>query len=88
MKLQESYWVPKEDEFSYSAASFQEAQDEFNRSFLEMGWGDGLPLRSQIQTLSTAKGRYYLCGPYGPKIQYMIDPIRFCSRPGRAPAVV
>jgi hypothetical protein len=44
MKLEGSYWVPKEDEFSYSAASFQEAQDDFNRSFLEMGWGDGLPL--------------------------------------------
>jgi hypothetical protein len=44
MKLEGSYWVPKEDEFSYSAASFQEAQDEFSRSFLEMGWGDGLPL--------------------------------------------
>ena len=44
MKLEGSRWIPKEEEFSYSAASFQETQDDFNRSFLEMGWGDGLPL--------------------------------------------
>jgi hypothetical protein len=44
MKLAGDKWVPKEDEFSFSADSYQEVQDEFNRSFLEMGWGDGLPL--------------------------------------------
>jgi hypothetical protein len=44
MKQQGDKWVPKEDEFSYTAASYQEAQDQFNRSYLKMGWGDGLPL--------------------------------------------
>jgi hypothetical protein len=44
MKLQGEKWVPKEDEFSYTAASYQEAQDQFNSSYLKMGWGDGLPL--------------------------------------------
>ena len=44
MKLEGGKWVPKEDEFSYSADSYQEAQDLFNSSFLQMGWGDGLPL--------------------------------------------
>jgi hypothetical protein len=44
MKLQGDKWVPKEDELSYTAASFPEAQDQFNSSYLKMGWGDGLPL--------------------------------------------
>jgi hypothetical protein len=44
MKLAGGRWVPKEDSFSYSADSYPEAYDEFNRSYLEMGWGDGLPL--------------------------------------------
>ena len=37
-------WVPMEKEFSYTAATYQEAQDQFNNSYLEMGRGDGLPL--------------------------------------------
>jgi hypothetical protein len=44
MKLEGDKWVPMEDEFSYTAASYQEAQDQFNSSYLKMGWGDGLPL--------------------------------------------
>jgi hypothetical protein len=44
MRLEGDKWVPKESGFSYSAISYEEAQDQFNRSFLEMGWGDGLPM--------------------------------------------
>jgi hypothetical protein len=44
MKLEGDKWVPGEDEFSYTAASYQEAEDQFNSSYLKMGWGDGLPL--------------------------------------------
>jgi len=44
MRLQGDKWVPEEDEFSYTAASYQDAQDQFNSSYLKMGWGDGLPL--------------------------------------------
>ena len=44
MKLEGDKWIPKEYEFSYSAATYQEAQDQFNSSFLKMGWGDGLPM--------------------------------------------
>jgi hypothetical protein len=44
MKLEGSKWVPKEESFSYSADSYQDALDRFNRDFLKMGWGDGLPL--------------------------------------------
>ncbi len=44
MKLEGDKWVPKEREFSYSAAACLEAQDKFNSSFLKMSWGDGLPM--------------------------------------------
>jgi hypothetical protein len=44
MKLEGGKWVPKEASFSYSADGYQEALDRFNRDFLKMGWGDGLPL--------------------------------------------
>jgi len=72
MKLEGSRWIPKEDEFSYSADSFQEAQDEFNRSFLEMGWGDGLPLipptRKRVDALlkGTPLSPITVIGAWGP----------------------
>jgi hypothetical protein len=44
MKLEGDKWIPRESEFSYSAASFEDALDRFNDSFLKMGWGDGLPM--------------------------------------------
>ena len=55
MKLEGDKWIPKESEFFYSAVSYQAAQDQFNRSFLKMGWGDGLPMlpptRRRVDTL-------------------------------------
>ncbi len=45
LKLQSNTWVPTESEFSYTAAAYEEALDQFNRDFLEMGWGDGLPMK-------------------------------------------
>jgi len=44
MKLKGGKWIPVEESFSYSADSYQKALDRFNSSFLEMGWGDGLPM--------------------------------------------
>ncbi len=44
MKLEGDRWIPKESQFSYTAADFMGTQDQFNRSYLQMGWGDGLPL--------------------------------------------
>lgn len=44
MVVEGEKWVPTEKEFSYSAASYQEALNNFNSSYLKMGWGDGLPL--------------------------------------------
>ncbi len=37
-------WVPSEEAFTYTASTFQEAEEIFNGSYLKMGWGDGLPL--------------------------------------------
>lgn len=72
MKLQRGQWVPKENEFSYRAATYQEAQDRFNRSFLQMGWGDGLPLvpptRSRVEALlkGTPLAPNTVLGAWGP----------------------
>jgi hypothetical protein len=44
MKLRGGKWIPEEEAFSYSGDSYQQALDAFNGSFLEMGWGDGLPM--------------------------------------------
>lgn len=44
MKLAGKQWVPAEDVFSYSESSIPKALERFNRSYLDMGWGDGLPL--------------------------------------------
>lgn len=55
MKLADNYWIPKESEFSFKAGSYQEAEDQFNSSFLKMGWGDGLPMvpptKARVNTL-------------------------------------
>jgi len=44
MTGQDGKWVPAEEEFTYTAATFQETVDQFNSTYLKMGWGDGLPL--------------------------------------------
>ena len=72
MKLEGDKWVPTENEFSYSAVSYQEAQDQFNRSFLKMGWGDGLPMlpptRKRVDALlkGTPLSPATVIGTWGP----------------------
>jgi hypothetical protein len=72
MKLEGDKWIPKESEFSYSAATYQEAQDQFNSSFLKMGWGDGLPMvpptRSRVKALlkGTPLSAATIIGTWGP----------------------
>jgi hypothetical protein len=44
MKVKDDKWVPSEEQFSYTAATYKEAEDNFKSSYLKMGWGDGLPL--------------------------------------------
>jgi hypothetical protein len=72
MKLAGDKWIPKESEFSYAAASYQEAQARFNSDFLKMGWGDGLPLlpptRSRVDALlkGTPLSPTTVIGAWGP----------------------
>ncbi len=72
MRLEADRWIPKESEFSYSAATYQEAQDKFNNSFLKMGWGDGLPLvpptRDRVNALlkGTPLSATAVIGTWGP----------------------
>jgi hypothetical protein len=54
MKQEGDKWVPKEGTFSYSADTYQEAQDRFNSSFLTMGWGDGLPMSPPTRSRADA----------------------------------
>ena len=72
MKLAGDKWIPKESEFSYTAANYQEAQARFNSDFLKMGWGDGLPLlpptRSRVDALlkGTPLSPTTVIGTWGP----------------------
>lgn len=72
MKAEGEKWVPKEDTFAYPADAYQEALDQFNRSFLEMGWGDGLPLmpptRERVDALlgGTPLSPTTVIGKWGP----------------------
>jgi hypothetical protein len=72
MKVSGKQWVPAEDVFSYSENSIPEALDHFNRSYLDMGWGDGLPLmpptRERVDALlkGTPLGPQTVIGKWGP----------------------
>jgi len=72
MKISGDRWVPIESEFSFTAGSWQEAEDRFNSSFLEMGWGDGLPLtpptRRRVDALlkGTPLSPQTVIGAWGP----------------------
>jgi len=72
MKLQGKKWVPEEKTFSYKGSSYQEALDRFNSSFLDMGWGDGLPLmpptRERVDALlkGTPLAPATVIGKWGP----------------------
>jgi hypothetical protein len=72
MKSAGDRWVPIENEFDYSASSYEEAVDQFNHSFLKMGWGDGLPLvpptRKRVDALlkGTPLSPSIVIGTWGP----------------------
>ncbi len=76
LKPEGDKWVPKEDTFTYSGDSSQESLDLFNRSYLEMGWGDGLPLmpptRERVDALlkGTPLTPETVIGRWGPSNAY------------------
>ncbi len=100
MKLQGEKWVPKESEFSYSSASFQETMDLFNRSYLEMGWGDGLPLmpptRERVSALlkGTPLSPATVIGKWGPSgADFTVEKIAVVAamagaEPGYMPVII
>lgn len=72
MKQSGDQWVASESEFAYRGASWQEAEDRFNNAFLEMGWGDGLPMvpptRDRVNALlkGTPLSAESVLGTWGP----------------------
>jgi hypothetical protein len=72
MKQSGDKWVPAEPEFDYSGASMEEVEDRFNSAFLQMGWGDGLPLvpptRARVNALlkGTPLSPGTVIGTWGP----------------------
>ncbi|MBN2241747.1 MAG: hypothetical protein JW793_03580 [Acidobacteria bacterium] len=76
LKPEGDRWVPKESAFTYSGDSYQESLDLFNRSYLEMGWGDGLPLmpptRERVDALlrATPVSAETVIGRWGPSNAY------------------
>lgn len=45
LKLDNNKWVPKDDSFTFTGATYDEALAKFSAKYLgEMFWGDGLPL--------------------------------------------
>jgi hypothetical protein len=86
MKVAGDRWVPVESEFSYTGASWQEAEDRFNDSFLKMGWGDGLPMvpptRARVDALlrGTPLPPKTVIGRWGPsKADFTVEKIAVVS---------
>ncbi len=86
MKLAGDKWVPAEKEFSYTAPTFQEALDHFNTSYLEMGWGDGLPItpptpeRVDAMLKGTPLSRDTIINTWGPpNAEFTVEDIAIVS---------
>ena len=86
MKPEGNKWVPAKKEFSYTAATSQEALDHFNTSYLEMGWGDGLPLtpptRQRVDAMlkGTPISPETIIGTWGPpNAEFTIEDIAIVS---------
>lgn len=86
MTVEGEKWVPEEKEFSYTAATFQEALDDFNRAYLTMGWSDGLPLvpptreRVDAMLVGTPLPAQTVIGVWGPSnTEYTVEKIAIVS---------
>jgi hypothetical protein len=72
MKQSGDKWVPTEPEFDYRGPSMEDVEDKFNSAFLQMGWGDGLPLvpptRARVNALlkGTPLSPGTVIGTWGP----------------------
>ena len=93
-------WVPKENAFTYSGSSYQESLALFNQSYLEMGWGDGLPLmpptRESVQALlqGTPLSPETVIGKWGPSnAEFSVEKIAVVAamagaKPGYMPVIL
>ena len=100
MKPEGNKWVPSKKEFSYTAATSQEALDQFNTSYLEMGWGDGLPLtpptRQRVDAMlkGTPIPPETIIGTWGPpNAEFTVEDIAIVSamagaRPEYMPVII
>ncbi|MFC1495602.1 hypothetical protein ACFL6W_10000 [Thermodesulfobacteriota bacterium] len=86
MTVEGEKWVPTEKELSYTSATYQEAQEHFNSSYLKMGWGDGLPLvpptREYVDTLlkGTPISPQTVIGTWGPSnAEFTVEKIAIVS---------
>ncbi len=93
-------WTPTEKEFSFTAATFQETLDNFNRAYLKMGWSDGLPLvpptRERVDAMLTGTplSAQTVIGTWGPtNAEYTVEKIAIVSamagaRPEYMPVII
>lgn len=100
MTVEGEKWVPVEKEFLYTAATYQEALDKFNSSYLEMGWSDGLPLvpptRERVDAMlaGTLLSPKTVIGTWGPSnAEYTVEKIAVVStmagaRPEYMPVII
>ncbi len=100
MTVKGEKWVPVIDEFSYTAATPQEALENFNTSYLKMGWSDGLPLipptRERVDAMlgATPLSAETVIGNWGPSnAEYTVEKIAVVSamagaRPEYMPVII
>ncbi|MBN2420116.1 MAG: hypothetical protein JXL81_12080, partial [Deltaproteobacteria bacterium] len=100
MKIEGGKWVPVEDSFSYTGSSYHEALDKFNRSYIKMGFGDGLPLvpptRERVDEMlkGTPLSPRTVIGVWGPSsAEYTVEKIAVVSamagaRPEYMPVII
>jgi hypothetical protein len=100
LKPEGDKWVPKENAFTYSGDSYPKSVDLFNRSYLEMGWGDGLPLmpptRDRVDALlrGTPLSPETVIGRWGPSnAEFSVEKIAVVAamagaRPEYMPVIV
>lgn len=100
MKVKDDKWVPVEEQFSYTAGTYQKAEDDFNSAYLEMGWGDGLPLvpptREHVDAMleGTPLSPATVIGNWGPtNAEFTVDKIAVVAsmagaRPEYMPVII
>ncbi len=100
MIVKDDKWVPATEEFSYTAASYDEALEKFNSYYIKMGWGDGLPLvpptRERVDEMlqGTPLSPETVIGTWGPSnAEFSVEKVAITSamagaRPEYMPVII